>query len=472
MRFTARCYAILVLLFIIASFPLSSHAAAASSPVALAIFSEDSNAPSLVDPTFVIGTSFNMTVQASNLPAATAQSGGLSGFDIILSYNSSILKVNNAGFNSPFCPQSDGCIFDLPANDTLTVARSFDSPSGQSRLAMLGLGPSHRSVPPSIMGQPSILFRVEFDVIGKGVTPVNIEQSTVQLLGLDNGCGSLLPFTVSDGSFDNRDPFTVSATPSSAVVSPGSSVPISVNVSQVNSAGRGNVSLVLSGIVPVNGVVHISYTFNPQWMILDASSGTPSFISTLTIHADSNTPLGNYALTIIGVIPPSASNPFQYNLNFTLSVGTSPMAVAYAALISGPKVSQSSIATPTLADPPSLLASFTVSASAVQGLPVTFNAVAVWCGSPPYGVRWNFGDGTSATTNPVTHTYNSTGSFPVMLTVVDSNGTTSISTQTLNVFSPPSSHPPSILPEVIAGGILLALFVSGLIYLGRRKRSS
>jgi hypothetical protein len=45
-------------------------------------------------------------------------------------------------------------------------------------------------------------------------------------------------------------------------------------------------------------------------------------------------------------------------------------------------------------------------------------------GSPPYAYAWTFGDGTSGTTNPITHPYAAAGTVTPLLTVTDSAGNT------------------------------------------------
>jgi PKD repeat protein len=72
--------------------------------------------------------------------------------------------------------------------------------------------------------------------------------------------------------------------------------------------------------------------------------------------------------------------------------------------------------------PKSTPCDFTVSpASLTAGTPATFTST-VNGGTTPYLFSWNFGDGTAlGTTNPVTHTYATAGTFNVKLTITDSS---------------------------------------------------
>ena len=451
---------ILLSLLLVAVLPHSGPILAAGDPqIVLSVFSEDSSSPNLVEPTFTIGSSFNVTVVASNLPPVLNQSsGGVSGFDISLGYNASIIRVERVGFDAPFCPSSDGCIFDLPKNDTLSTVSAIDTPPGTLRESMVALGPSHRALTPPILGQPAFLFRVTFDVVGKGFAPIRIQQSS-QLLGFSGGCGSLLPFTTTDGSFDNREPFRVTATPLTPTVPSGGSVTMHVNVSLVNSAGNGNVELFLSGIVPAHSIPQFSYQFTPMSGTLNGPGGMNSFLSTLQITAApaTITPPGNYLLTIAGVIPSPAPNAFQYNYNFTLTVGTGPSAYA-ASLPTTSQVAKVVTMAPTY-PAPGLLAAFTISSSPAIASPVTFHAVAVWCFLAPYALHWNFGDGASGTGNPVFHTFSSSGTYTVTLNATDSSGNSYLSSQAITI---PASSPQPVPPSP---GVSIAL-ISSLILLG------
>ncbi len=66
------------------------------------------------------------------------------------------------------------------------------------------------------------------------------------------------------------------------------------------------------------------------------------------------------------------------------------------------------------------------------GTALTFTA-NVTGGVSPYSYSWNFGDGTSGTSNPVTHTYNTPGYYTVSVTVTDSIGETASASVTINI---------------------------------------
>ncbi len=55
--------------------------------------------------------------------------------------------------------------------------------------------------------------------------------------------------------------------------------------------------------------------------------------------------------------------------------------------------------------------------------PLTINfSVAPDGGTAPYGVTWDFGDGTNGTGTPVAHTYATAGTYPAKCTVIDAAG--------------------------------------------------
>jgi len=439
----------------------------------LTVYGESYVSSSITDPYLVPGDSFNVSILATNIPAFSgADSGGISGFDITLDYNSSILKPVAAGFAAPRCPLSDNCVFDMPVNDTVIVHQSVDSPAGTTRLSVVGLGPDHRPDLSRLQGQPATLFRALFAIAGNGLTSISIHQRSSQLTSLSGGCGNLLPFTVLDLSFDNRAPFSVSATPSRRTVQPGQSFTTLVNVSIVNSAGYGIVNLTLSNYVPPLYTKAL-YNFNPVSGSLNNSGSGRSFTSHLTINTNSTAPLGTYMLTIIGVIPATLFNRgFQQNLNFPLTLAhVFPMMTApQASLSHGTIISQTLLGYSPDTNTSSLLASFTTNNSPTAGTAVTFAAIAVWCSSPPYTLHWNFGDGSTGNNNPASHSYPNAGTYNVTLSVIDTDGNNYSSSQQVAVANAQQSS--NLDPVIISSIVVLFLLLSTVFLLIRRQNRS
>src|SRR5881275_1912263 len=92
--------------------------------------------------------------------------------------------------------------------------------------------------------------------------------------------------------------------------------------------------------------------------------------------------------------------------------------------------------------PPTLSASFTYSPSSPQMRQTVSFTGSASGGTSPYSYSWSFGDGSTGTGSSVTHTYASTGSFTVVLTVKDSSSPqqTTTSQQSITV----SGTPPAL----------------------------
>ena len=421
-----------------------------------------------------MGINFTVDVQASGLPAIVDQaSGGLEGFDVSVSYNSSVLRADGMSFALPLCPHSDGCIFDTPLNNTLTYHNSTSIAGGTARLAMIGLGAGHRATNSTGPTLPPILFRIRFLVVGKGVTPIAIAQSS-QLTGYSGNSCSLLSYQLtgtSNGSFDNRPPFTLSANPPSLSVVAGLSNSATVMVNATRANAIVNVTLVLSGLVNPIGSPNATYVFKPRTAIL--SPGSLSFTSDLTISTTTSAKLGTYHLNITGAtFPPDPYN--QVDLQFNLTIIPTGSSVPASPSGSSFQVSTTpAIPTSTPGSSPStppVIATFTFNSSAIVGTRVGF-VPTVWCGTSPYSFAWSFGDGATSTNNSATHTYSTAGTYNVTLTVTDSAGQTFTSSHTVNVEAQPVGAPSAPDTGLLTGVILvLFLLIATSFVLSRRRR--
>jgi PKD repeat protein len=105
------------------------------------------------------------------------------------------------------------------------------------------------------------------------------------------------------------------------------------------------------------------------------------------------------------------------------------------------------------------------------GTSVNFSSSVVG-GTPPFTSSWNFGDGTTATSTAVNHSFVTAGTFTVRLTVTDADGRTANASLAVTVASSPSSTAlnPALEEYAIVGLILLVAVVVAAIVLYRRKQ--
>jgi len=158
-----------------------------------------------------------------------------------------------------------------------------------------------------------------------------------------------------------------------------------------------------------------------------------------------NTPAGNLTFTPIGVCAltgTGASASCSTNIA-TTAVGTLSISVTY--LGDSNHNASSGITTiivfPLPPPPPVADLGFSPN-SPVTGQTVNFTAT-VTGGSPPYTYSWSFGDGTTDSGSPASHTYENANTYSVVLIVTDANGTTFSDAKLLAVKVTP--NPPIIL---------------------------
>ena len=180
-----------------------------------------------------------------------------------------------------------------------------------------------------------------------------------------------VPVNVTYTPFD----FSLSANPGSGTINQGTSTQSTVSVNLLGGISQ-NVNLGLKGC-PSSTTCSLS-----------ASSGNPSYNSTLTINTTSSTPAGTHVIQING----TGDGKTRY-VNFTLIVTDSqPLAIIDA-------------------NPENGTAPLTVSfTGSVAG------------GNSPFTYFWNFTDGGTSTEQNPTHIFNNTGTYNVTFKVTDFDG--------------------------------------------------
>ncbi len=165
---------------------------------------------------------------------------------------------------------------------------------------------------------------------------------------------------------------------------------------QAGSSGTSTVTL--SGLAGFSGTVSLSSSVVPAG---PAASLSPSSVSipsggtgtsTLTVSTTFFSPAGTYTVTVTGT-----SGSLSHSVSVTVNVQD-----------------------------------FSVSSNPTVGGVVTFTA-SFSGGTPPYSFTWNFGDGSTGTGNPATHTYSVKGSATVTLTVKDSANAVTTLTNVISI---------------------------------------
>ncbi len=227
---------------------------------------------------------------------------------------------------------------------------------------------------------------------------------------------------MSDGSITLRPAgFTLTLSTDSVAVSQGQTISLNVTAT-VTSGGVGEATLSINGLP--SGV---SADFKP-------SRGTPNFISTLTISAASTAAYGTFhvQLTAAGASP----------TNLTLVVIALPVP------------------------------HFTyTSSSLAPGQEIRFDASqSVDPDSTIAKYSWDFGDGSTITGQTASHTYLSTGTFTVTLTVTDDRGATQKTSQTITIFQ--TMSPATFLTSPLGLGAVtgvLAVILAGVLLFVRAR---
>src|SRR5215831_11489510 len=322
---SSRILVLLITVLILASLALapSSHTtlSAAAPPPVLVVQAENSGSSNVTDPSLAPGSAFNVTVEALNLPNITDRTqGGIQGFDITIDYNSSVIEPQHTGFREPFCSYSDDCLFaNLTARQYLTFENQTGWSSGSLRIGMVVYNPSDR------VSGSGVLFKIEFLIVARGLSPITVETPNSQLIGYAQGCGSSITnYQVQNGILDNRQPWIVTANPTSATLGRGASIQVQITVTRINSDA--NVSL----FAPWGNVVFIlNGTYSPMTGILNQTSGKLSFNSILTIKSNTSAPVNTYVVPIVAHETGVVGGPREYRMNYTVTVDPPPITVPY-----------------------------------------------------------------------------------------------------------------------------------------------
>jgi len=105
----------------------------------------------------------------------------------------------------------------------------------------------------------------------------------------------------------------------------------------------------------------------------------------------------------------------------------------------------------------------TINASPTSGqvpLTISFTGNATG-GSSPYTYSWNFGDGTSSSTQNPSHTYSTAGDYTATLTVTDSASSQDSESVTINASTPPSPLVASLVASPTSGQVPLSVNFTG-----------
>jgi len=164
--------------------------------------------------------------------------------------------------------------------------------------------------------------------------------------------------------------------------------------------------------------------------VSEVVNARPTVSFTITPTSAISSQSVTFTATIVG-----GTNPFTFSWNFGDNSSGNGNVVSHTYSVQGTYTvtltvrdanAQTAASTQTLSVAPSpLTASFamTPSSGLIVGQLASFTA-SVSGGTSPYTFNWNFGDGTTASGNPVNHSFNMPGTYTVTVTVTDANAMT------------------------------------------------
>jgi len=205
-------------------------------------------------------------------------------------YDAEILWVKNARFLGIFpnnCDAADYSIYS-PWVENIASGSTTNYPATVEPLFGFGSGVTltMSGLPSGVTASFSAGYNSTLTLSASGSTASGVYAATIT--GTGGGITRIVPVTLVVTNLGVPD-FSVSATPSSQNITIGGSTTYTVNVASLNGFG-GNVALSVSGL-PANA----GGNFSPS--TITGGSGA----STLSITTATNTPSGNYTLTVSGV---------------------------------------------------------------------------------------------------------------------------------------------------------------------------
>lgn len=532
MTIIPRSFIIIILLLL---FFLQTPPPVKGATTVLSVWSRDYFSPHIADPSLGQGNIFTLEISASDIPPVIDNfHGGINSFDIIVTYDPTVLNATSTSFKSPGCLSADGCLFDSEA--TTAWVQSTNVSNGTIRLAV-------SKFDGAVWGSGT-LFKILFKVVGTGFASIDILESASLIIGPVSETFPYvapLPHQSVDGSFDNRPPFALSTSPSFAGAAPGDTVAADVDVFLVwkSTTFTDPITLTSTG-EPAETTV----TFAP-------TTGAVNFTSQMTITTSLTTPRGTFQININ-----AAGGGFTATTTFTLAIGVRNIAVVdvdashifatvgdpvtitatvmnqgfstetfsvsavvgfyteYQRIVGTETVTLGSGETTTVSivwDTTRVTTRTNPTAAEISILPeesdttdnsragptVTLNRVptarfnitpttpvagqaaqfdATTSNDPDGSIityEWLFGDGSTAGEKTVTHTYTSPGTYNVTLTVTDNDGDVATTHQLVTVTE--TSQPLPVAP--LTGPVLfysasaaLVVLIVALVLFARRLR--
>ncbi len=227
-------------------------------------------------------------------------------------------------------------------------------------------------------------------------------------LGTPYGLGAFVTSTSTSPGFG------LSATPTSATVTQGSSTSYTVSVTPTGGFS-GDVTLSVSG---APSGANVSFSNNPV-----SSASSPSWSSALTVTTTSSTATGSYPLVITGT-----SSGIAETTDVTLNVQTSQTTGSMTVTVSAGQLTKKG---PSYQVPLTVGATDATSGSAVSGASV---ALQVFAGSTCSGTAAASGTGTTGTSGQVSFTFSSrqAATWCALATVSDTGYTTGTGSSVFN----------------------------------------